>query len=90
MTVKELNKFHSCGTAACIAGHADVLFEEGLDALGLYPSTRSELFIPTHDYARFDAEDGEKGYITREDAVRCLRNLARTGIVDWSFKEEQE
>ncbi len=82
-----------CGTAACIAGHAYLLsggqigcrgFVTGNGVrplarkfLGLNPFDASVLFIPS-DYHEFALDE-----ITAEHAVRCLRNLAITGKVDW-------
>lgn len=76
----------SCGTVACIAGHAMVLFEpdaplcpEGQisdraqDYLGLTDDQAGELFIPRL----------ETHITTKARAVQVLRTLAETGEVTW-------
>ena len=47
-----------------------------------------ELFAPAANHPgcsfSYTANEGERGYITREHAVACLREYIDTGIVDWA------
>ncbi|HYD06526.1 MAG TPA: hypothetical protein VEC60_12415, partial [Reyranella sp.] len=53
-------------------------YEAG-DLLGLTEEEQEELFLPEHEEGAHFAS----GDILPEHAVRCLRNLAITGKVDW-------
>lgn len=75
-----------CGTAACIGGHAEILFnpsniggfvDNAAELLGLDHDTADALFFPVYYKRRWDR-------ITRAKAARVLRHLAKTGNVDWS------
>lgn len=90
---------HSCGTVACIAGWTcEVLgtpmitdmsqrnydrYHEAGDILGLSVADQLELFLPDHPGCSYDSCDDDHQPILPEQAVRCLRNLAITGKVDW-------
>lgn len=74
-----------CGTTACIAGHAALLFEieysedwpeEIADYLGLNRTQCTELFFP---------EDEEKRFLRVDQfhAARVIRKLIATGEVKW-------
>jgi len=73
----------SCGTAACIAGWAQYLFEPrrrwsfeiGRDSLGLTDHEAKKLFLPIHLESLSD--------IPRARAVATLTHLLETGEVDW-------
>jgi hypothetical protein len=75
---------HSCGSVACIGGHADILFADEMEGfhgsscevLELTPTQRNLLFNPnTVNWSR----------ITRDVAVYQLRKLIKTGdaMPDW-------
>jgi hypothetical protein len=75
-----------CGTAACIAGWANVIFHPRLiktcsstaaESLGLDNNQEIRLFLP-HDFL-----ESEK--YTRELAIRVLDHLIETGKVDWDI-----
>lgn len=77
---------HTCGTVACIAGHAVALFKPkervretsiwatAEELLGLTDDQSSDLFLPGIQWA--DA--------TAEKAASVLDHLANTGEIDWS------
>lgn len=76
----------ACGTVCCIVGHVHHMFGttdiwEARKALGLGCLTaHTNLFVPpgwADDWATVAAK------YPRERAVRVLRHLAATGIVDW-------
>lgn len=92
-----------CGTFGCIAGHAVALFnpetwqsrlegyiigrgifEGARDLLELTHHEATELFLPD-DFYRLDL-----GKITKEIAVKTLRDFAETGKIEWpeSVREE--
>jgi hypothetical protein len=88
---------NSCGTAGCIAGWAFVMFADDgrrrWDEWGNYP--RGEIFNTAKEvlglcsgeaWQLFLPEDpvGENYDATAEEAVTVLRQLAETGVVDWS------
>jgi hypothetical protein len=77
---------HHCGTPCCIAGWAagnvagldeEDVFHVAAALLDLSSTLAVQLFIPPFDGARW-------GMITPAQAAITLRNLAATGIVDWS------
>lgn len=88
---------HRCGTVACIAGWAYAVkhgsklpknavgdveyaaYSEAVKFFGLNDSLSDtwELFHPSRPWAT----------ITPKDAVKVLRNLAKTGKVDWSVAD---
>ena len=84
----------SCGTPACIAGHAVALFggdpdlsigEAAANALGInYEEDFHPLFEPPYP----NLFPWSK--ITPAQAARCLRHLADTGDVDWDLAVETE
>ncbi len=81
-----------CGTVACIAGwacaiegvpyedisHSSVAFNMGAKLFGLSEEEAEELFVPETETVNYYSTD-----ILPANAVRCLRNLAITGKVDW-------
>lgn len=87
-----------CGTACCIGGHADLLFNVPrpnpnesrfypvIKALGITAAQAEELF-----YMKSLDVDGAWGYevygglVTPTMATRVIRHLAVTGTVDWSL-----
>jgi len=89
---------HKCGTVACIAGWAtaveigETVLTEEFEAIRLrgkqlvnlpLVSTPEEFLGIDEDQANdlfYGAEDDTKP----EKAVRVLRNLAETGVVDWT------
>lgn len=69
-----------CGTAACVGGHADLMFTKpgagyGSLRLGLADEQRLALFYPPN----LD----DKRFYSRKRAARVIRNLVKTGKVDW-------
>ena len=77
---------HSCGTPACIVGHAIQIGSDYrcLDKFLDMSEMRSNAIIaPSYDYAHYHAKPGEAGYITKSHAVRMLKKLLETGKVDW-------
>jgi len=74
-----------CGTAACIAGWAQALFDpdtpqdEDIAArlLGLNSTQASALFIPD-----------SRGVLTRAQAVATLDHYLATGEIDWAKADE--
>lgn len=84
---------HNCGTTACIGGWTRALaigsLNEGGDVfsdaqrwLSLDYHTAAELMMPDAGGDFFEVMLF-RNTITPEMAVRCLRNLAITGKVDW-------
>lgn len=82
-----------CGTAACIAGWAQVLFNptESQDeelarvALGLTEEEGQALFCPwTTEGSSVDRSED----LTLTQAVRVIDHLLATGDVDWSVRGE--
>ncbi len=89
--------FHNCGTVACIAGwtmaikHGEAVLQALRDEDGTLDAT---------DVAGENVDDGAKEWLgldekqrtflfykwdaTAEEAVRTLRHLALTGVVDWT------
>jgi hypothetical protein len=83
---------HDCGTVGCIAGWTLALTNgvatvkemlggrihaKAAEALGLDRLTALELFLAPGMGCHY-------GQVTPEEAVRVLRHLAETGVVDWS------
>jgi hypothetical protein len=72
-----------CGTVACIGGWAEALYKEPADfALGLGGQTMTALFFPESEFIPEHQRIQHKD-VTPQIAARCLRNLAKTGKVDW-------
>ena len=72
-----------CNTAACIAGHLMLLYPERyrgsyfnltMELLDIDKSEAIALITPQHL---------ELAYITRQEAIKVLRNLKETGEVHW-------
>ena len=85
-----------CDTPACIAGWTLALYTReanesdyvaGIDmagaVLGLTARQTDALFTPESLTADYMAGEGQQGYISRDRAVRQLRQLAETGKVSW-------
>ncbi len=84
-----------CGTTACIAGWAcavvggyhlnindqEWIEEQAREILDLSFLEADDLFIPTNHHAMVDDR------ILPDQAVRTLRRLAKTGVVDWDLPE---
>lgn len=79
-------KFKGCGTVCCIGGSAQLLAtgrvddsqdgeEEAIAWLGIDFDASRALFYPDDMRSR-----------TKAKAVRVLRHLAKTGIVDWDIR----
>lgn len=87
----ELPDYHSCGTPACIAGHAIAMFgdqkdfnqhnikRDAQDILGLEASTATDLFYGTDDIDLYE--------ITPMEAAEAIYKLVETGEVDWSHAD---
>lgn len=78
-TAFHMDEWH-CGTVACIGGWANYLFGgctvmEAANALGLPVSVSRDLFFYSYPIPFED--------LTPQMAAWCLRNLAKTGRVDW-------
>lgn len=86
---------YACGSPACILGHAKAMhgnfagcYTDSLAKdLGISVGRAGELSAPEHEYAEYQATEGDKGFITKNHAVAVLRNLAATGEVDWKIGE---
>ena len=87
---------NNCGTTACIAGHAHVLFApmnawvdidfpQSCELLGIDDRRAYDLF--RHFY--IPTKDGKRE-VTNLDAAKVLRNHVETGEVDWSVCEGYE
>lgn len=89
----------SCGTAACIAGHAAILSGQPFDATAWMDDEASIEGIASRWLGFKNTEDAEKlfiptdyGYrgalenITRRRAAAVLRNFAETGKITWNMK----
>ena len=85
---------HQCGTPACIDGWSREIFGRGVYlALGIVNNVldsdaynKFDLVAPDNNHAWW----GEKIFnsplfITSKRAAKVLRNLAKTGEVDWSI-----
>ena len=82
--------FHSCGTPACIAGHAAMharliakprwfsATEDACAWLDLTDDVADDLFLPLLHELGLKFSD-----ITKEQAVACLKHLELTGNVVW-------
>lgn len=89
----------SCGSAGCIGGHAAALWPDVAsnysswdesklaDKLGIDDDTEEALcyLAPGSMWGSDPNYVVPYDDVTREDAVAVLRNLAKTGKVDWSF-----
>lgn len=76
---KKADKYGTrCGTVACIGGWAETVLktDDIIEAFGMEDAQYFELCLPGTFTSR--------GTITPTQAVRVLRHLAETGIVDWS------
>lgn len=79
-----LYQHRSCGTSACIAGHALLMFDpkaifigDAEPILGLDAARANALFKPKNwDHPKYN---------NRRRAARVLRHLATTGNVDWNI-----
>ena len=84
---------HPCGTPSCIEGWLGMqewaTCSMGQD-LGVTPAQARDIMLPKFEGAHFIAEPDQEGYITAKRAAAMLRNLARTGEVDWSVTEYAE
>ena len=88
------NYEHSCGTPCCIAGWLTEIEGEfdnthestsAQGRLGITGDQCFRLFAPVHMHAR----KGDRDHITARHAAAVLRNLARTGKVDWRFSHKK-
>ncbi len=81
---------HACGTVACLAGwtavledgqegmHEDKVYRRAINILGITDGTAKELFVPEINGGPAHLS------ISAEHAVAVVRNLARTGKVEWN------
>lgn len=75
-----------CGTAACIAGWTQVIFDPDREldddlarvALGLTHPQAEALFMPS----------GDRDKLTRKQAVTVLDHYLATGEIDWSVASQ--
>ena len=75
---------HPCGSAACILGHAHQISRLSMGSfLGIPNEQKDMILTPVEDCANFRSKPGTEGYITKGHAIRMLRNLLKTGEVDW-------
>lgn len=87
---------HTCGTAGCIGGWAEVLFvakdddrigeakdEEVAEALGLTEEQAHNLFFPLVGIKEAGIEIDSYTELTQAQAVQVLDHLMETGEVDW-------
>lgn len=77
----------SCGTAACIAGHALRLFRSRVNGTdnSIFEAARNVLKLNSPMALELFQPDGfsEKGVFTRAQAVATLDHLLETGEVEW-------
>ena len=75
---------HPCGTPACIQGLSRSLSKRAVSGfIGLPFSKETRITMPETEYANYMAKPGDKNYITKEHAIRMLKNLLTTGEIDW-------
>jgi hypothetical protein len=80
-----IDKIHPhCGSIACVAGHADILFENGREALGLDGFEQLHLY-----YASGGIESQAWVDINREQAVYHIRKIIRGGEINWKAAVEE-
>ena len=80
--------YHDCGTPACIKGWNSFLFDYSpmQCTLGIPLYDAKELTTPDNDYAYYSETDPDNPeFISAKRAAKVLRNLAKTGEVDWSI-----
>ena len=86
-----------CGAPACIVGHFNHWKKEEYgdkrgfvsrkyfeNFLGITEKQGREIFKPQSYYAHAGVFPHYQGYITKEHAIGMLKNLLRTGEVDWN------
>ncbi|MCI0562019.1 MAG: hypothetical protein MN733_26325, partial [Nitrososphaera sp.] len=56
--------------------------------LSLSKGEARALFLPELYEARYEARPGNHGFISDELAVRVLRHIALTGVIDWTLTAE--
>ena len=65
-----------CGTAGCIMGHAHSISKKPIGVfLDLPNGQKNRIVAPLSKYANYIAKPGNEGHITKEHAIRMLRNL---------------
>ena len=81
-----------CG---CIGGHAWSLFDRKVPqksmgqlgpSLGISAVQALYLQVPGYENANWGAQPGEGGHISRGHAIAVLKNLLKTGRVDWGVR----
>lgn len=81
--------YYSCGSPACIGGWTYDLFYDGessdgvKEMLGISGTSARRLMGPLYPHACWHHGPDDPGHITVDHAVKVLRNLAKTGEVDW-------
>ena len=95
-TMQQVRFHDSCESPACIGGWTEYLFGGG-ERFGPYSvgmmtarilgiDNGAELVMPRHEHAHWRAKRGERGYIKARHAAAVLRNLAKTGEIDWTVR----
>ena len=78
---------HPCGTPACIEGWSKEIFGGGVYlALVVRKYINDQLISPdNYDASWMETNPNKRRFISAKRAAKVLRNLARTGHVDWSI-----
>lgn len=90
-------KFMTCDSACCVGGHADLMFSvfgkddviKGSTRLGLTDDQEKELFYPEVPYVNQGRDElkimdlANHKFFSRARAAATIRNLVKTGKVDW-------
>ena len=96
-----LQASYSCGSPACILGHAHGMLHKTTTSiakyyyrtfaadLGIHADKALELYAPINEFASFLAGPSNPRWITKAHAVAVLRHLADTGEVDWRIGKEK-
>ncbi len=78
------NSGHNCGTTACIAGWAVAVRDNTSEI------ERSDFFDEARDYLELTERQAHSLFLgnmspktTPAQAVKVMRNLAETGVIDW-------
>ena len=86
---------HECGTPACIAGHIAELMglkslyegwaDDTADWLGIsvYLGKDRDMFMPIEPEFDSRASIGQRGHISKSDAVQAFETLRDEGVVRW-------
>ena len=90
--IEQSEDFHMDDCSRCIAGHMVAMYcipvtsshESLMHGLDIDAEMAHELFAPCNNFADWSAVRGDDDYVSQTRAVKVLRNLAETEMVDWS------